>query len=145
MPEHITTKEFYQDIKKCMTNKGLLVSNNFISPKNISARMQFLATIYSVFGNAYFYQNKKATYNAFTVATKSLPLTTHFNLDDIPTAMKKRVNSTLKSQQEYHLNFFRKYKIFRDDSNTFSSLFARQSMEYRKGLTAYIPSRILIN
>tara|TARA_B100000686_G_C15927434_1_gene542586 strand:- start:84 stop:386 length:303 start_codon:yes stop_codon:yes gene_type:complete len=100
MPEHITTKEFYQDIKKCMTNKGLLVSNNFISSKNISARMQFLATIYSVFGNAYFYQNKKATYNAFTVSTKSLPLTTHFNLDDIPTAMKKRVNSTLKSQQE---------------------------------------------
>jgi spermidine synthase len=145
MPEHITTKEFYQDIKKCMTNKGLLVTNNFISQKNISARMHFLATIYSVFGNAYFYQNKKSTYNAFTVATKSFPLTTHFNLDDIPTTMKKRVKSTLKSQQEYHLNIFSQYKIFRDGSNTFSSLFAKQSMEYRKGLTSYIPSRILIN
>ncbi len=147
MPEHITTKEFYENIKKCMSENSILISNNFIHKKNKTARMSLLATVKSAFNKIYFFQNLEAySFNAYIVAAKKdLPKTIDFNFTDTPKEFQKEVILTLKSKKEYKQDVLNKFKIISDESNTFSSLFANQNMYYRKLISTFYPSRILIN
>jgi len=59
MPEHMMTKESFQDIKTCLHKDGILVSNIFIGLEKEDAWMSLLATVNSVFSNVHFFHTKK--------------------------------------------------------------------------------------
>ena len=59
VPEHLMTKESFQDIKTCLHKDGILVSNIFIGLEKEDAWMSILATVNSVFSNVHFFHTKK--------------------------------------------------------------------------------------
>ena len=154
MPEHVTTKEFFQDIKTCLSTNGILVSNAIISLENETTKMSLVATIYSVFSNTHFFitetsfkkDDKITVTNCFIVATKTIPPDNiNFNFSDVPKKILNRVVKTLNSYQKIqHINF-NKYRIISDNGNSYSSLFAKTYMKFRQDIISYIPARILIN
>jgi len=154
MPEHIMTKEFFKDIKTCLSKNGILVLNIFIESYNEVTKMSLLATVHEVFGNAHFFptvknspnDNKYKLINAYILATKKkLPKLIDFNLEDTPIIYQKRFHALLKSHQVFHKNSFENYTVISDNNNIFSVLFAKQYMRQRQKMVSDIPSRILIN
>jgi spermidine synthase len=154
MPEHITTWEFFQDINKCLSGEGVLLSNIFIGLGDERAKMSLLATINSAFGNVHFFHSRtefdeddkiKFT-NANIVATK----TTHseqisFDIAHVPQGIQEKVFTTLKTHTKNERSSFEGYKIIYDSGNTYTSLFAAPIMQFRESMVSQIPSRILIN
>jgi spermidine synthase len=59
VPEHMMTKESFQDIKTCLHKDGTLVSNIFVGLEKEDAWMSILATVNSVFSNVHFFHTKK--------------------------------------------------------------------------------------
>ena len=154
MPEHIMTKEFFKDIKTCLNNNGILVSNIFIESENEVTKMSLLATIHEVFGNTHYFptvinspnDNKYKLINAYILAAKKkMPKFIKFSLEDTPIIFQKKFHALLKSHQVFHKNSFENYTVISDNSNIFSVLFAKQYMRQRKNLVSNTPSRILIN
>ena len=154
MPEHVMTKEFFEDVKTCLNSNGILISNIFIETNNDATKMPLLATIYKVFGNTHYFstkinssnKDKNRLTNAYILAAKKkMSETIKFSLDDTPITFQKEFHALLQSHQVIHKNLFKKYKIISDNGNIFSVLFAKQYMRERKKLVSNTPSRILIN
>ena len=151
-PEHITTREFFRDINKCLSSDGVFLSNVFIPLGDEKAKMSLLATVSSVFGNVHFfytklnfYKDKTKITNANIVTTKTdPPAKLAFDLSNAPKAIQKRVLNTLKTHKKLKPDSFIGYEVITDSGNTYSSLFAESVMEFRKRLSQ-VPSRILIN
>jgi predicted membrane-bound spermidine synthase len=79
VPEHLMTKESFQDIKTCLHKDGILISNIFVGLAKEEAWKSTLATVNSVFSNVHFFHRRtkfdkddkiKLT-NANIVATKN--------------------------------------------------------------------------
>jgi spermidine synthase/MFS family permease len=154
MPEHIITREFFQDINKCLSSDGVLLTNFFISLGDKKAKMSLLATVSSVFGSIYFFYDKlnfnKHDKIRFTsaqiVASKTdLPMKINFDLSNVPKQFKGKVLTTLKTYKLLRPDSFIGYEPITDKGNAFSSLFAETVMEFRKTRVAQIPPRVLIN
>lgn len=79
MPEHMMTKESFQDIKTCLHKDGIFVSNILVGLEKKDAWMSILATVNSVFSNVHFFHtttefdkdDKIKLTNANFVATKN--------------------------------------------------------------------------
>jgi len=154
MPEHIMTIEFFKDIKACLNNNGILVSNIFIESENEDTKMSLLATVHEIFGNTHYFStvkdppndDKHKLINAYFIATKKkLPMLRNFPLEHSPVGYQNKFHALLNSHQVFHKNSFENYTAISDNSNTFSVLFAKQYMRQRKKMVSDTPSRILIN
>ncbi|MBU0995551.1 MAG: fused MFS/spermidine synthase [Proteobacteria bacterium] len=53
LPEHIVSKEFYQDIKNCLTEKGGMAINTIYTDLSTAPHKTFQATISNVFGDVF--------------------------------------------------------------------------------------------
>ena len=153
VPEHLTTKEFFEDIQRCMNRDGILISNNFADISNKLTITSLLSTSYSVFGNIYYFYNKdlvknkkiKIT-NLFIVAfNKSLTQNITFSVEDVPENISKIVYGTLTNSNKFKPNDYNKDIVISDKGNNYSHLFAKSYISFRKFVNKSIPSRILIN
>lgn len=153
VPEHLTTKEFFEDIQRCMNRDGILISNNFADIGNKLAIASLLSTSYSVFGNIYYFYNKdlvkdkkiKIT-NLFIVAfNKSLTKNITFSFEDVPESILNIVYGTLNNFNKFKPNDYNKDIVISDKGNNYSHLFAKSYISFRKFVNKTIPSRILIN
>ena len=149
VPEHLTTKEFYQDLKSCLNNDGIVVSNTFMDFTNKLGFNSVLSTFNTVFKDVY-YSNKvkNRVDNLFIVASrkgviKNLDLSINFN--STPKHITPKIISILKSFEKFKDKEFNDQNIFFDEKNDYSIVFAKSFLHFRKILFSNTPSRFLIN
>ena len=149
VPEHLTTKEFYQDLKSCLNNDGIVVSNTFMDFTNKLGFNSVLSTFNTVFKDVY-YSNKvkNRVDNLFIVASrkgviKNLDLSINFN--STPKNITPKIISILKSFEKFKDKEFNDQNIFFDEKNDYSIVFAKSFLHFRKKLFSNTPSRFLIN
>ena len=78
MPEHLVTKEFFLDVRSCLTERGALVMNTFFDAANFEPQRSLMATIVDVFEYVVFYQEgvvkEKTTSNGFLLSLRNEPV-----------------------------------------------------------------------
>ena len=153
IPEHLTTIEFYKDLKNCLYDDGILISNSITDFSNNLTLNAVLSTFNAVFKNLYYFYDKayvdqssiKVT-NLYTLATNRGKLKNlNFKFDHVPEGMKIRLSSTLKNINEFKEEEMNKKNIIYDEKNTYSEIFSKSMQSFRQLVSSSIPSRILIN
>ena len=153
IPEHLTTKEFYKDLKNCLYDDGILISNSITDFSNNLTLNAVLSTFNAVFKNLYYFYDKtyidqssiKVT-NLYTLATNKGKLKNlNFKFDHVPEGMKTRLSSTLKNINIFKEEEMNKKNIIYDEKNTYSEIFSKSMQSFRQLVSSSIPSRILIN
>ena len=153
IPEHLTTIEFYKDLKNCLYDDGILISNSITDFSNNLTLNAVLSTFNAVFKNLYYFYDKtyvdqssiKVT-NLYTLATNKEKLESlNIKFDNVPEGMKTRLSSTLKNINIFREEEMNKKNIIYDEKNTYSEIFSKSMRSFRQLVSSSIPSRILIN
>ena len=153
VPEHLTTKEFYNNLKKCISANGILITNSVADFSNDETLKSVLSTFNSVFNKVYYFYDKEfmktsniKTANLYILATNKEKLkNSNIKLDKIPNKVKPRVIATLKNMKKFKNTEESKKFILIDEKNNYSHLFSKSMSLFRKLISNSIPSRILIN
>ena len=153
IPEHLTTIEFYKDLKNCLYDDGILISNSITDFSNNLTLNAVLSTFNAVFKNLYYFYDKtyvdqssiKVT-NLYTIATNKGKLKNlNIKFDYVPEGMKTKLSSTLKNINKFKEEEMNKKNIIYDEKNTYSEIFSKSMQSFRQLISSSIPSRILIN
>ena len=153
IPEHLTTIEFYKDLKNCLYDDGILISNSITDFSNNLTLNAVLSTFNAVFKNLYYFYDKtyvdqssiKVT-NLYTIATNKGKLKNlNIKFDYVPEGMKTKLSSTLKNINKFKEEEMNKKNIIYDEKNTYSEIFSKSMQSFRQLVSSSIPSRILIN
>ena len=153
IPEHLTTIEFYKDLKNCLYDDGILISNSITDFSNNLTLNAVLSTFNAEFKNLYYFYDKtyvdqssiKVT-NLYTLATNKGKLKNlNIKFDHVPEGMKTKLSSTLKNINKFKEEEMNKKNIIYDEKNTYSEIFSKSMQSFRRLVSSSIPSRILIN
>ena len=153
MPEHLTTKEFYNNLNNCLDSQGILLSNSVADFLNEDTLKSVLSTFNSVFNKVYYFYDKEfmiktniKTTNLYVLATNKNKLNNlDIKFENIPKKMRHRVISTLRNLNKFSKKNTHKKYILYDEKNNYSHLFSKSMSNFRKLISMSIPSRILIN
>ncbi len=153
VPEHLTTVEFYHDLRNCLNKNGIIVSNSVGDFSNSNTLNSVLFTfnkkfedIYYFYDKSYVQQSPLKVANLYILATNNKDmLNSKIKINNIPKSMRKKVFSILKNRNKFKIdNLNNKYLIY-DEKNNYSRIFSKSMTTLRKTVSLSIPSRILIN
>jgi len=153
IPEHLTTIEFYNDLKNCLYDDGILISNSITDFSNDLTLNTVLSTFNAVFKNLYYFYDKTTVdqspikvANLYTLATNKGQLKNlNVKFDYVPEIMRAKLSSTLRNINKFKVEEMNKENIIYDEKNTYSEIFSKSMQSFRQLVSSSIPSRILIN
>jgi|TARA_B110000114_G_C15089581_1_gene397846 spermidine synthase len=151
VPEHLVTKEFFNDLNNCLSNDGIIVSNSLMDFTNELALNSVLSTYSSVFDNLYYIeQPSTGLANLFVVASKKKKLDKELiefqvTFDYLPKKIKPILADQLRKLKRFERKNLNNQNILSDEKNNYNTIFAKSVLAYRKLISRTTPSRILIN
>ena len=153
IPEHLTTIEFYDNLKNCLYDDGILISNSITDISNDLTLNAVLSTFNAAFKNLYYFYDKTHVNQSTIKVTNLYILATNrgqlknldFKFDHVPKVMRAGLSSTLKNINRFKEEEMNKENIIYDEKNTYSEIFAKSMQSFRQLVSSSIPSRILIN
>jgi|TARA_Y100000294_G_scaffold175209_1_gene194780 spermidine synthase len=153
VPEHLTTKEFYNNLNNCLDSQGIVLSNSVADFLNEDTLKSVLSTFNSVFNKVYYFYDKEFMIKTNIKITNLYVLATNKNklnnldikFENIPKKMRHRLISTLRNFNKFSKKNTHKKYILYDEKNNYSHLFSKSMSNFRKLISMSIPSRILIN
>lgn len=153
IPEHLTTVEFYRDLRNCLNKNGIILSNS-VGDFSINETLNsVLYTFNSIFEDVYYFYDKSyieqstiKVANLYILATNNKDiLNSEIKISDIPKSMSKKVISILKNRNKFEMTNLRDDYLIYDEKNNYSEIFSKSMTNFRKIVGLSIPSRILIN
>ena len=153
IPEHLTTVEFYRDLRNCLNKNGIIVSNSVGDFSNSDTLNSVLFTFNTIFKDIYYFYDKSYVQqspikvaNLYILATNNEGiLNSKIEINNIPKNMNKKVISILRNRNKFEMtNLNNEYLIY-DEKNSYSKIFSKSMTNFRKIVSMSIPSRILIN
>lgn len=149
-PEHLTTKEFYQNLDNCLNDNGVVLSNSLMDFSNELALNTILSTFSSQFDDLhYFHIPDVKVNNLYIIAgkngTSKRVQGLKLSLDSIPKGIKPTVIQILRNAKKFKKENFNDQNILYDEKNQYSIIFAKILPKYRKLVHSFVSSRILIN
>ena len=152
-PEHLTTVEFYKDLKNCLKDEGILISNSIADFSDNLTLNTILSTFNAVFKNIYYFYDKIYVDQAILKTTNLYILASNkkghkkidIKLENVPNNMHPKILHTLKNINKFKKENFNKENVLFDENNRYSKIFSKSLASYRKLISNVIPSRILMN
>jgi len=149
-PEHLTTKEFYQNLDNCLNDNGIVLSNTLMDFSNELALNSVLSTFSSQFDDLHYFHIPDAEVNSLYIiagkneASKRIE---GFKLDlgFIPKNIKPTVIQVLRNGKKFKKGDFNDQNILYDEKNQYSIIFAKILPKYKKIVHSFVSSRLLIN
>ena len=153
IPEHLTTVEFYHDLKNCLNKNGIILSNSVGDFSINDTLNSVLFTFNSIFEDVYYFYDKSyvdqstiKVANLYILATNNKDILNYeIKISDIPKSMSKKVLSILKNRNKFEMTNLRDDYLIYDEKNNYSKIFSRSMTTFRKIVSLSIPSRVLIN
>ncbi len=152
IPEHLVTREFFNDIMNCMNDKGAMVMNSFIKIGNPEAQNALLQTIASVFGEVYVVRQPPEPGSDFTadyiVARKGGPVgTMDISRSNLPAGLSGSFLKTIESAAVIRPGdaVLSGAPVLSDVSNQWKHLAWPMELAFRRTTVAIMPWQILMN
>lgn len=153
-PEHLMTREFLTDVRRCLAPHGAVAANSFLDIDYPNSYSALLATFADVFGTVAFAHIPVGTggTNGFVIASRQEYGLVRLreleaDLDLVPPALQGLIDATLTSLvvMSRHSPFLARQPILTDASNRLSVLAAPAQMAYRQRILRSIPDTLLVN
>lgn len=155
IPEHLLTREFFTDVRRCLAEGGVVAINSFLDAAHMEPTRAVLATLAGVFGRVAFVEQARPP---------SRPITNGFlftareperldRLADMRIGESGRISPQMAEQMAVSLKSLRIVdaasplvaggKVLTDEDNPLAALAASAQMAYRRGAVTTIPDPIL--
>ncbi|MGC2458602.1 MAG: fused MFS/spermidine synthase [Gallionellaceae bacterium] len=142
VPDYLLTREFFQQLKSCVTPGGVIVMNLMDDRQSPQVRDAILSTVNTAFSNLNYFQDTSsndAIRNAFLVASNGelAPTTVQ---EIVPGYLRKIVRDALESGRRIEKQDYNNAPPLTDDHNIFSVLSADTNMRFRKMMQTALPA-----
>ena len=152
-PEHLITVEFYKDLKNCLKDEGILISNSIADFSDNLTLNTILSTFNAVFKNIYYFYDNIYVDQAILKTTNLYILASNkkgykkidIKLENVPNNMLPKILHTLNNINKFKKENFNKENVLFDENNRYSKIFSKSLASYRKLISNVTPSRILMN
>jgi len=152
IPAHVVSKEFFNDIKACVSENGAVLMNAFYGVKDLSSKKALLKTISDVFGSVIAFEAPLKSDADITqgyllarnvIGNWSFSIT----LDDVTEINQKNVIPILQNWVAYNREheFFNDTETIQDGSNDWVRQANYVDVTYRRILTQIIPWQVLLD
>jgi spermidine synthase len=148
-PEYLVTREFFRDLRACLTPDGIAVFNTFADLERPTAYAHLLATMQSELPHLALYRpdpEGNTHVNSFIVASaRPLPATTPVTFDDVPGRHQAVLFNMLSAPQPVTPQLLAGGRVITDAVNAAAHDYARTQLDYRKSVVQGIPPAMLMN
>lgn len=154
MPEHLSTHEFFDDLRRCLAPGGVLAMNSFLDTADMTYYRSLLATLVSSFGPTAFIQQDKAASrtltNGFLFAAadpKHLSAIASLSIDHsrVPPSLAVKLVNSLGSLQVVTPDspLLAGAPVLTDENNRALALASSSQLAFRASMVRAIPDAIL--
>ena len=144
IPDYLLTKEFFADLKRCLTPGGSIVMNAFFDDNNEDTNKRLLATIGSGFSKLFLAGLDGG--NIFIVATSGeTPKKLYLKSKGTPVKVATLVRHAISKTHRVRPEIYAGAEPVSDDHNIFSVLYSDANMIERQFLAKNVPADILVN
>jgi len=155
IPEHLLTREFFADVRRCLAKGGVVAINSFLDAAHMEPTRAVLATLADVFGRVAFVEQahppSRPITNGFLFAAREPGRLDHLAAmrieatDRISPHMAEQMAASLKSLRivDAASPLVAGAPTLSDDDNPLAALAASAQMAYRRGAVSTVPDPIL--
>ena len=147
-PDYLVTREFFRDLRKCLTPRGVAVFNTFADLAQPEGYAHFLVTVRTELPHLVLHRPRApgALINSFVVAgAEPLSAPGRVTLSFVPTHYMSRLWDMLSKPVPLDPELFAGGRIVTDAVTPAAHDFARMQMTYRRSVVEGAPSGLLVN
>jgi spermidine synthase len=143
-PDYLMTREFFNDLARCLAPRGAVVMNAFFDARNEVPNRRLLATVRDAFSRVYYFHRPEL--NTFVVGMNGgAPANVSFNFDRAPPVLQSVLRNALRAGVEVRDRDLLGYAPLTDRQNLFELLTAEAQMRRRREIVTALPARVLVN
>ena len=148
-PDHLVTREFFRDLRRCLAEGGVAVFNTFVDLTRPSSYAHFLATLQSELPYLAMYRPETAAamhVNSFVVASaQPLPHPAKVTFDYVPPRHRDTLWHMLSAPVPLTPDLFAGGRVVTDAVNPAAHDFAQTQLIYRKSVVEGLPKEMFLN
>jgi hypothetical protein len=151
IPDYLVTREFFHDIKGCLSPGGLAVFNTFADPRFTGDYYHIIKTLKSEFGSVVMYHDDievdaAVVINIYLSVTDDKDIPAYeVTLKDVPEPVRGDVINSLKVVRPIDEALLNKARAITDEHNFYPFVNMENYMSYRKKAMTVIPPEFLVN
>ena len=147
-PDYLITRDFFADLRRCITANGAAVFNTFADLQVTAGYAHFLATLRAEFPYVTIYrQNEPGArhLNSFVVASVTAPSPRIADLPDVPARYAEELSVLLRHPRQLDPALLAGGQIITDARSAAARDLARAQMSYRSTVAREMPPAFLLN
>jgi len=147
-PDYLVTREFFRDLRRCLTEEGVAVFNTFADLERAAAYAHLLVTLHSELPAIALYRPdwRAVQLNSFLVASsRALPRPERVTLDDVPAHHADTLWNMLANPRPVDEKAMAGGRIVTDALNTAALDFAATRLAFRRSVVEAMPPALLMN
>ena len=148
-PDHLVTREFFRDLRRCLADNGIAVFNTFADVTRPAGYAHFLATLKSELPHLALYRPNwpgSVHINSFVVASaRPLPQPVRVTFDYVPAQHERTLWDMLSAPTPLTSELYAGGQIITDARNPAARELAQTQVTYRKSVVETMPAAMLLN
>lgn len=147
-PDYLVTREFFRDLRGCLSPGGVAVFNTFADLSRPASYAHFLTTLRAELPYLALYRPRGyGNYvNSFVVAAaEPLPETARVSLSDVSPRQAQTLWNMLSAPVSLTAELFAGGEIVTDAVNPGAHAFAEMQLVYRRSVVSSVPAALLVN
>lgn len=150
LPEYLLSREFFTDVRSCLTRDGIAVFNTFTSTQHLAAYYHIVKTLGAVFPHLLMYhdglEDGKLAINIY-LAGLQRPNANPFErpTDLVPPSMAEILAKVFSQSRPIDTALLAQAQVLEDEFNPFSFLNIESDQFFRKSVLVTLPPEFLVN
>ena len=150
IPDYLLSRNFFHDLKNCISADGAIVLNTFAVPKLMPVFYYLLKTIKSEFEQLYMFHddfsNPDETMGVYLVAgNKAYQPRLRLAMQKVPPHLQEQLRRIFSGARDIDGNLLRESSVITDEYNIFPILNVDNYLTYRKTAIHAVPYQFLVN
>jgi spermidine synthase len=147
-PDYLITRDFFADLRTCLTPDGIAVFNTFADLDAPIAYAHFLTTLRAEFPHVVLYREDERDtrhVNSYVVASAAALKRRPPRLDRVPSRYEADLEKMLANPRQLDRGLMAGGQVITDARSTVSDDLARMQMNYRAEVVKNLPAAFLVN
>jgi len=147
-PDYLITRDFFADLRRCLTPNGVAVFNTFADLDLPIAYAHFLTTLRAEFASVLLYRDddRRARHvNSFVVASAAALESARPTLTDIPADYAAQLETLYANPRQLDRALTAGGQVITDAGSAVAADLARMQMSYRREVVKHLPAAFLVN
>lgn len=147
-PDYLVTRDFFADLRRCLTPGGIAVFNTFADLELPLAYAHFLTTLRAEFPHVVLHRDddrEARQVNSFVVASGEPLRASPPRMDDVPSAYADDLERLYANPRQLDRSLTAGGQVITDARSVAATDLARVQMAYRREVVKHLPPAFLVN